>query len=79
MPLFDFLCEDCGTTSELLVRANALPSCPKCGGAQMTKLLSIPAAPGKSKGIISRARAAANKEGHFSNFSASERQKILKS
>jgi putative FmdB family regulatory protein len=81
MPLFDFHCQSCDKTSELLIRgsqSNDVAKCPHCGSTQMDKLLSIPAAPGQSKGIIQRARAQANKEGHFSNFSAGERSKILK-
>ena len=42
MPLFDYLCTECGKTSELLVSAstpNAV-QCPDCGGANMKKLLS---------------------------------------
>jgi len=41
MPLFDFLCQDCGATSEILVasRSNAL-SCTSCGSVNLKKLLS---------------------------------------
>lgn len=77
MPLFDFHCRDCDKTTELLVRASDAPSCPACGSSHLEKLVSLPAAPGKSKAIIRRARAAAAGEGHFSNFSAGERKKIL--
>ena len=81
MPLFDFHCEQCDTVSELLRRISdtEAPICPKCGSTQMHKCLATPSAPGKSKAIIASARAAANKEGHFSNFSSSERRKLLKS
>ncbi len=79
MPLYDFHCADCHTTSELLVRSSdATPLCPKCGSTQMSKQLAVPSPPGKSKGIIARARARAAQEGHFSNFSASEQKKLLK-
>lgn len=77
MPLYDFHCRDCDKTTELLVRTSDTPTCPACGSSQMEKLLSLPSPPGKSKDIIRRARAAAAKEGHFSNFSAGERKKIL--
>lgn len=78
MPLYDFHCETCDTTSEMLLRSSDTPYCPKCGSAEMIKQLSIPCPPGKSKGIIARARARAAREGHFSNFSAAEQQKLLK-
>lgn len=67
MPLYDFHCPACDQTSEMLVRADALPPCPGCGGT-MVRLVSGTAPPGKSKGIISSARAQARREGHFSNF-----------
>lgn len=80
MPLYDFHCSDCDTTSELLTRAsdNTPPVCPKCGSARISKLMAIPAAPGKIKGFLARQRAQANREGHFSNCSPEERAKLLK-
>lgn len=75
MPLFDFHCAKCNKTYELLIRATSEPVCPDCGGA-IEKLLSLPAAPGQTAGILSRARAQASREGHFSNYKPSERPKI---
>lgn len=40
MPLFGFLCEDCNTEHELLVRGDAKPACPDCGSERLTKHLS---------------------------------------
>lgn len=41
MPIFDFFCEDCGSTSEILVSsADDSPVCGACGGKKMKKLLS---------------------------------------
>ena len=41
MPLFDYLCLDCGNVSELLVMASDdKQSCPECGGANLKKMLS---------------------------------------
>ena len=41
MPLFDFVCLDCGKTSEVLVTGQEDDVvCPACGGAQLKKLLS---------------------------------------
>lgn len=76
MPLYDFQCSQCGKTQELLLKLNAsVPVCPHCGG-MLLKQLSKPADPGKSAAIIASARAQANREGHFSNYSAAERKKL---
>ena len=41
MPLFDYLCMDCGETSEVLVQGTERPpACIKCGGGHLKKLLS---------------------------------------
>lgn len=41
MPLFDFLCMDCGETSELLIAgSDERPRCKTCGGHNLKKLLS---------------------------------------
>lgn len=41
MPIYEFLCADCGATSEVLITATSdLPSCKKCGGMNLKKLLS---------------------------------------
>jgi len=43
MPLFDFLCQDCGQTTELLVATHSdSPSCGACGSTNLKKLLSAP-------------------------------------
>jgi len=31
MPIFEYLCEDCGTKFEQLIRNGASAACPKCG------------------------------------------------
>lgn len=72
MPIFDFHCRACGTTSELLVRASAVPSCPACGSDALDKRICAPAAPGQSAGLVREARAQAAREGHFSNYRRSE-------
>ena len=75
MPIYDYRCKDCNKTFELLVRGYDTPACPACGSQQLEKLLSRPAAPGQTAGIISRARSQAAREGHFSNYKAAERPK----
>ena len=74
MPLYDFQCLQCDTVQEFLVRSTDQVYCPACGAA-MERMVSKPQAPGKSAAFIQRSRAQAAKEGHFSNFSASERPK----
>lgn len=46
MPLFEYLCRDCGQTSEILVSASSnQPLCQGCGSANLKKLLSAHASP----------------------------------
>ena len=41
MPIYDYLCLDCGNTSEILHTGAAdLPACTSCGGKRLKKLLS---------------------------------------
>ena len=47
MPLYEFICQDCDSQTELLVQGSQQPACPKCGSAELTKLLSVVAAPGR--------------------------------
>ncbi len=43
MPIYDYLCTDCGTVSEVLsIRAEDAPVCGSCGGSRLDKLLSAP-------------------------------------
>lgn len=76
MPLYEYHCPACDAHFELLVRSSTVPACPQCGSTTLTKCISAPQAPGKSAGIIKRARARAAAEGHLSNFSKGERPKV---
>ncbi|MDP3842122.1 MAG: zinc ribbon domain-containing protein [Oxalobacteraceae bacterium] len=69
MPIFDFHCKACDNRFERLVRSSSVPA---CGRADVKKQISAPAAPGQSADLISRARAQAAREGHFSNYRPSE-------
>ncbi|ADK85969.1 regulatory protein, FmdB family [Desulfarculus baarsii DSM 2075] len=40
MPLYDYLCQDCGQASEMLVFGDEKVVCPACGGARMQRRLS---------------------------------------
>ena len=73
MPIYDYRCLDCHKTCELLVKLSTVPNCPSCGSVNLEKLVTAPAAPGQSAGMVSRARAQAGREGHFSNYRAAEK------
>lgn len=75
MPLYDFKCEQCEKTFELLVKISSTPVCPACGGA-LVKLLSRIAPAGQTARIISSAREQAKREGHFSNYSKAEKKRL---
>ncbi|SEQ76486.1 putative regulatory protein, FmdB family [Solimonas aquatica] len=76
MPLYDYHCPSCEQNCELLISGDAKPVCPNCGGRKLQKLLSAPAAPGRAKAIVQRARKQAAREGHFSHYSKKERSRI---
>lgn len=40
MPLFEFLCAECGAESEVLILGSDEARCPSCGSLRMKKLLS---------------------------------------
>jgi putative FmdB family regulatory protein len=44
MPIFEFVCKDCGRDFEALVRSGAQPECPRCRSLQLEKRLSVFAA-----------------------------------
>ncbi len=75
MPIYDYQCSECGNIFDKLVMGSTVVTCPKCGSGNLEKLLSKPAPPGQSAGIIRSARAQAAKEGHFSNYKSSEKPK----
>ncbi|MBL8451326.1 MAG: zinc ribbon domain-containing protein [Zoogloea sp.] len=76
MPIYDFHCLSCDRIFERITRADALPACPHCGAAQVERLVSMPAAPGKSAGIIASGRKQAAREGHFSNYSKADKARV---
>ena len=73
MPLYDYRCKDCDKTFELLVKSSTVPACPACSSQNLEKQVSLTAPQGQTAGIIAKARTQAAKEGHFSNYKASER------
>lgn len=50
MPIYEYICESCEHEFEFLVRASDQPQCPECGGKQLNKLFSVPAAHSGSRG-----------------------------
>lgn len=50
MPIYEYLCEDCGTKFEKLVRNGAEVACPSCGTDHLKQELSTFAAPSNSAG-----------------------------
>ncbi|MGH9699813.1 MAG: FmdB family zinc ribbon protein [Candidatus Acidiferrales bacterium] len=49
MPIYEYICEDCGERHERLVMKNgAKVTCPKCSSAKQTIQLSVFAAPASS-------------------------------
>jgi putative FmdB family regulatory protein len=40
MPLFVYVCRDCGEEHEILVRGKESPICPGCGSAELVKQAS---------------------------------------
>ncbi len=45
MPIYEYRCEPCDHTFETLIRGNGdVPHCPKCGGIDLNKQFSVPAA-----------------------------------
>ena len=76
MPIYDYRCGGCQHEFEALVRSDDEAICPECGSRQLEKLVSRPAPPPQTPGIIARGRAQAAKEGHFSNYSAAEKRRI---
>lgn len=41
MPIYEFRCQSCGHQFEHITRGEAKPSCPKCEGEQLEKMLSV--------------------------------------
>lgn len=45
MPLYEYECRDCQAQVELLIQPGEQPKCPTCGSDNLSKLLSVVAAP----------------------------------
>jgi putative FmdB family regulatory protein len=49
MPIYEYVCSDCGHAFEALVYGSERPSCPECEGRELEKQFSTFAAPGESR------------------------------
>ena len=41
MPIFEYVCKECGEGFELLVRGRERPRCPACGSGKLTRKFSV--------------------------------------
>ncbi|MCM2252074.1 MAG: zinc ribbon domain-containing protein [Ramlibacter sp.] len=41
MPIYEYVCQQCATEFEALVRSDTVPECPSCHSAELRKVLSI--------------------------------------
>jgi putative FmdB family regulatory protein len=41
VPIFEYACEDCGNSFEVLVRSDSRVACPSCGSENARKKLSL--------------------------------------
>ena len=78
MPIHDYRCAACQAEFERLVRAGSVPSCPHCGATELQRAVSRIAPAGRIEAIRASNRRAAAAQGHFSHYSAAERNKLLK-
>ncbi len=51
MPIFEYVCKDCGKNFELLVRQSTIVECPWCNSKILEKQLSVFAAASKGEGF----------------------------
>ena len=49
MPIYEYSCKECRNRFELLVGVNEVPVCPRCGGLDLEKELSVFAVGGASQ------------------------------
>lgn len=76
MPLHTYVCGTCRHQFETLVRSGESVVCPECGGGDLARQLGAIAPEARSPGLIKAGRRQAAREGHFTNYSRSERPKL---
>jgi putative FmdB family regulatory protein len=50
MPIYGYDCNECGHQFQKLVRSSDTPACPSCNSTDLTRQLSLIAAPAKGQG-----------------------------
>jgi putative FmdB family regulatory protein len=80
MPLYEYLCGQCGERSEILQKISEAPAthCPKCGG-DLKKLHSAPAIQFKGSGFYKTDYASASSKAPASSETKSESKTETKS
>lgn len=78
MPLYTYQCKKCDKIFETLILGSEKASCPACRGKKLDWLPGIPSPPPWSKTVVKAARAQAFREGHLSNYSKSDQERLLK-
>jgi putative FmdB family regulatory protein len=48
MPIYEYVCSNCGHEFETLVRSGSVPDCPSCHATELEKKLSVFATHGSS-------------------------------
>lgn len=78
MPIFEYTCRQCQAQFECLVRKGSEPACPKCGGTDLDRLLSVPAIKSDTthRAALSAAKKRDQKLGH--EKAAAQREYELK-
>ncbi|MBN2292278.1 MAG: zinc ribbon domain-containing protein [Pirellulales bacterium] len=60
MPLYEYICRDCGKQCEILIRGSQKPICPSCQSGKLDKIISVPSAPQVSSASGCGARESGN-------------------
>ena len=42
MPIYEYVCKECGREFELLIRGELTPQCPSCESEKLERLISLP-------------------------------------
>jgi putative FmdB family regulatory protein len=50
VPIYEYTCRACQDAFELLIRGQEVPQCPSCGGNNLEKQFSVPAAHSTRRG-----------------------------
>lgn len=67
MPLFEYRCPSCDSQFELLIRGEAVPTCPTCGSTSIERLLSLFAVSSDGTQMRSRERLGAQQRSRSEN------------